>query len=58
MLARVEELTSMKIVINQEKMTRGQAVDAVMKAMREDASFADTKPAEHRVEQFISGINA
>ena len=46
MIVRAEELCGRKITLEGGKLTRGQAVDLVVKAMC-DYSLADTKTAEH-----------
>ena len=55
LLARAEELSGKKIAVQGERLTRGQAVDAVVRAM---CSLSDTESAEDSVDKVISGLEA
>ena len=58
MLSRAEEALGGKklsVPVFREGMTRGEAVSVIVDAM---ASLADAEPAEHGVEQFVSGIDS
>ena len=56
MLSRAEELSGRKIVLPEGgKLTRGQAVDAVVRAM---CSLSDAETAEHGIEELVSSIDS
>ncbi len=62
MLKRAKEICGKDIVIKRgvslkrNVLTRGEAVDLVVRAMCEYTSLTDTKPAEYRVQQLISSL--